>query len=503
MGGVDYYELLGVGRTASSGEIKSAYRTLAKVMHPDAGGTAGTFRLLQQAYETLVDPGRRAEYDRTGSVDSVAFPGRTTTRPPRRTASRWPTPHPAAGLDEDLDEDFATDDLDDDTEAEEFAEADFDDEEFDDDPDEDGAEDDAEDGDYAVTEDLDDLIVDDPTADAYAEDAGEPPDAYGERGFSGLAGATPSPGFDPVPTERERRAVRAWPRVAPRTGKLRDFGEDPDFVPASPRLDPDTITWWHWSGLYDRVRYLPVVGPGLRPVLLTAVAWVVLLVPLLTLPLPPLVLTGWLVLLAALAFVLVRLVLRYRAGRRVDRDFTAEFGEIRVFGRPGLESTQVAERLTAQLLARYLTKLPGVRIFHGLSWPDSVFADVDHAVLCGRRLVLVESKLWLPGHYSADETGQLWRNGHPFRGGTLRLPGGVAAFRELLPEVEVRGAVLLYPSRSGDITTGESPEIAAPPYTPEQFVVEIGEWLAAEPAAVDRETFRTMLSRVVSAGTTA
>ncbi|WP_369794670.1 J domain-containing protein, partial [Kutzneria sp. 744] len=36
--------------------MKSAYRALAKVMHPDAGGTAGTFRLLQVAYETLTTP---------------------------------------------------------------------------------------------------------------------------------------------------------------------------------------------------------------------------------------------------------------------------------------------------------------------------------------------------------------------------------------------------------------------------------------------------------------
>jgi len=44
----------------------------------------------------------------------------------------------------------------------------------------------------------------------------------------------------------------------------------------------------------------------------------------------------------------------------------------------------------------------GVRIFHGLAWPGSVFTDIDHALLCGRRLVLIESKSWLPGHYYCD-----------------------------------------------------------------------------------------------------
>src|SRR3954454_19818667 len=90
--GVDYYELLGVSRDASAIEIRSAYRSLAKVMHPDAGGTAGTFRLLREAYETLIDPGRRAEYDREG--DEPPRRQARSPRPPRRP--RPETPHEPA-----------------------------------------------------------------------------------------------------------------------------------------------------------------------------------------------------------------------------------------------------------------------------------------------------------------------------------------------------------------------------------------------------------------------
>jgi hypothetical protein len=64
---VDYYKTLGVKRTASSVEIKSAYRRLARERHPDVNGgseeAAREFALLALAYRTLSDPQERAYYD--------------------------------------------------------------------------------------------------------------------------------------------------------------------------------------------------------------------------------------------------------------------------------------------------------------------------------------------------------------------------------------------------------------------------------------------------------
>lgn len=367
MRGVDYYELLGVDRGASSAEIKSAYRSLARTMHPDVGGTAGTFRLLQEAYETLNDPVRRAAYDGAGSQ-----------------------------------------------------------------------------------------------------------------------------------TRSDGESAPARPRAGGRQGRRWDFGDDPGFVPARTRLVADDIPWWDSVDPDARVRYLPATGPEPAPTLAMVASWTLLLIAGLAVELTSVLLALWLALLVSAGVVVLMLLRRYVEANRTDRRFAAEFRGRAVFGRLEADEDETAKLLTAELLSKYLTRMPGVRIFHGLAWPGSVFADVDHAVLCGRRLVLVESKRWLPGHYTVDDEGTLYRNGHRFRGGGTRLLEGVAAFEQLLPDIEVRGALLVYPSRSGEVTTGEMSDLVPSPLTPEQFVQEIGEWLAEDAAAIDREVFSVVLGQVVS-----
>jgi len=62
----NYYETLGVDKTASQDEIKKAYRKLAAKHHPDKGGDTSTFQKISQAYETLSDNQKRSEYDMGG-----------------------------------------------------------------------------------------------------------------------------------------------------------------------------------------------------------------------------------------------------------------------------------------------------------------------------------------------------------------------------------------------------------------------------------------------------
>ena len=66
----DYYEVLGVSKSASADEIKKAYRRLAMKHHPDRNkddsGSEGKFKEVKEAYEVLRDGDKRAAYDRFG-----------------------------------------------------------------------------------------------------------------------------------------------------------------------------------------------------------------------------------------------------------------------------------------------------------------------------------------------------------------------------------------------------------------------------------------------------
>lgn len=72
----DYYSTLGLSKSASPEEIKKAYRRLAHEHHPDKGtNDAQKFKDINEAYQVLSDPDKRAQYDRFGSVGGRGFPG--------------------------------------------------------------------------------------------------------------------------------------------------------------------------------------------------------------------------------------------------------------------------------------------------------------------------------------------------------------------------------------------------------------------------------------------
>lgn len=72
---MEHYKTLGVDRNASPDDIKKAYRKMAGIHHPDKGGDTATFQKIQQAYETLSDPGKKQQYDNPNPFGHPGHPG--------------------------------------------------------------------------------------------------------------------------------------------------------------------------------------------------------------------------------------------------------------------------------------------------------------------------------------------------------------------------------------------------------------------------------------------
>jgi hypothetical protein len=151
------------------------------------------------------------------------------------------------------------------------------------------------------------------------------------------------------------------------------------------------------------------------------------------------------------------------------------------FGQRNVALGAIGEKRTADLLSQLLL-IPGTKIFHGIKFPGSENADVDHAVANGNKIAFVDSKMWSGGHYSWTGDGTIVRDK---KYDSLELytnfPRAVEKLDEtLFHEAESRGWILIHSNDNHPVRTDNSNSEVVRLGTPEECLEEIGNWFAED-----------------------
>lgn len=175
------------------------------------------------------------------------------------------------------------------------------------------------------------------------------------------------------------------------------------------------------------------------------------------------------------------------------------------FGAQAVALGSAGEKFTAEFMQQLL-KIPGTRIFHGLEFPGSENADVDHAIINGDKIVFVDSKMWKAGNYSWQWDGVILRKDQD--GETpinSNFHHAVLGYSKRLPEARIRSHILIY-SASGravivDNSNAEPPSHKAEPVTEmiaaQEFFEEIGAWFSeGNPGYINKNLVSYLYSKL-------
>ncbi|MGW6196149.1 J domain-containing protein [Kribbella sp. NPDC055110] len=451
MSGADHYEVLNVERTATAAEIKTAYRKLVRQVHPDQGGNAALFRLVQEAWNTLSDPAKRAAYDRSLS-------GRSTTREPRREPDPQPRsdpqPEPEPTWTWSTDQPWSSEQS---------------------------------------------------SSEQSSSEQAEQPRTTGERVQPVAAG----PILAGPPFGRWRgpalvaltvfSALVIWILVTIDYHGFWDVvfgvGTAAMIVVAMPP---------HWSRRVPLGRLFKSVG------VLTAAFYLLALI----LTLNPFTASGastvGRIMLGGVVAGLV--VVRVLTGRwskahvldqAIDRTAAYEFN---LWGRPGeplLDDALAApispydvllQRRTANLLDPVIGALPAAKLVHSAQLGA---VAVDHMLINGHRVALIVSLVGPAGTYTLDAYGSLVFNGQPIDSPVPALEAAVAAWRGRLRAAEVRGFLIVHPAADGQgrITTQFGPDAAVACLSAQFADRDLLAWLQPEGNVLDRRLLYDVLHR--------
>lgn len=162
-------------------------------------------------------------------------------------------------------------------------------------------------------------------------------------------------------------------------------------------------------------------------------------------------------------------------------------GAIWKFGYGSVVAGEEGEKITQQMLQNLLV-IPGTRIFHGMKFPGSNTADVDHIVVNGNKMVIIDTKNWKSGDYWWEDANTVRRYSQgKTTDFTNHMPHVLEHYSTLFKGCEIRSRILVHcPSDKRQLFrntyfVGRYRRFAPVPLvTPREFFQEIGDWFAAD-----------------------
>lgn len=178
-----------------------------------------------------------------------------------------------------------------------------------------------------------------------------------------------------------------------------------------------------------------------------------------------------------------------------------QVGEATVkFGFTAAKAGEEGEVRTAEMLEPLL-RIPGTRIFHGMQWPGSRHADVDHIVVNGNKIVLIDSKLWSGIRHSFNPRGEVISmrdDGGVINRGQLKFPNAVDSYAKLFSHDNlVIGWIGVHASNGRSVETDNSfnPAQHVPLQDAQRLVERLGDWIdSTANGEVKIETMDALLS---------
>jgi hypothetical protein len=150
------------------------------------------------------------------------------------------------------------------------------------------------------------------------------------------------------------------------------------------------------------------------------------------------------------------------------------------FGQHNVDLGTAGEELTAKLLEDLLT-IPGTRIFHGLKFPGSQTADVDHAVINGDKIVFIDSKMWVGAHYKwvrPDTIGRARRK--EFKEIHTNFPEAVRHLSQTFSKQQIMAMTIIHSNNNSHISFDNSNSSGVLLANGQDAIRDIGSWFSKD-----------------------